>query len=130
MAEGMLVNIKHLSISTSDRRLVTDLSMSVHGGDCLALIGPNGAGKSTLVNEIVNRSAITNHTDVKFLPYDRPNVSGVIDLRRDITVGYLPQVISGEWISNVDRTFRKPSVIHRLFAAFGLIFDSDVEFIP
>jgi iron complex transport system ATP-binding protein len=47
-----LLEVRAVSYSAGERRLVDDLSLSVAPGEIVALVGPNGAGKSTLVRLI------------------------------------------------------------------------------
>lgn len=44
----MSIEVKNLSFSYGDRRVLTDVSFSVARGRLLAVLGPNGVGKSTL----------------------------------------------------------------------------------
>ncbi|HET7585116.1 MAG TPA: ABC transporter ATP-binding protein [Gemmatimonadaceae bacterium] len=44
-----LVEARALRRSFAGRRAVNDVSLMLHGGECLALFGPNGAGKTTLL---------------------------------------------------------------------------------
>ncbi len=57
---------------------MTDVNFSVNAGDRIALVGRNGAGKSTLLKILANQQQPT---------------SGVVTMARDLTVGYLPQVM-------------------------------------
>ncbi|AWB88840.1 ABC transporter ATP-binding protein [Salinibacterium hongtaonis] len=51
--DGRLV-FDHVSFSyTSDRPLITDLTLDVEPGHTVAIVGPTGAGKTTLVNLIM-----------------------------------------------------------------------------
>lgn len=47
-----LLELKDVSISLGDKRIVTKAKMQVDAGECVALTGPSGAGKSTLLQAI------------------------------------------------------------------------------
>lgn len=47
-----MVNIKSVSKSYNDKRVVEDVSLSIEKGTITSFIGPNGAGKSTLISMI------------------------------------------------------------------------------
>lgn len=48
-----LVELRAASFGYGDRRVVSDVDLSVHPGEVLALLGPNGSGKSTLVRGLL-----------------------------------------------------------------------------
>ena len=73
-----MVSIERLSVEFSARPLFTDVSFVINPKDRIALVGKNGAGKSTLLKIIAGMQQAT-----------RGNVS----MQRDVTVGYLPQVM-------------------------------------
>ena len=73
-----MVSIDQLSVEFSARPLFTDVSFVINPKDRIALVGKNGAGKSTLLKIIAGMQQAT-----------RGNVS----MQRDVTVGYLPQVM-------------------------------------
>ena len=73
-----MVSIDQLSVEFSARPLFADVSFVINPKDRIALVGKNGAGKSTLLKIIAGMQQAT-----------RGNVS----MQRDVTVGYLPQVM-------------------------------------
>lgn len=48
----MILEIKNLTVSFGDKKLLTDINLSVQNGARMLLGGHNGSGKSTLVNTI------------------------------------------------------------------------------
>ena len=47
------IAFEHVSFSYDDeRRILKDISFTLHSGDCIAIVGPSGSGKSTIVNLI------------------------------------------------------------------------------
>ena len=42
--------IEHIACQAEGNNILTDVSLTVNKGDCIALLGPNGHGKSTLLN--------------------------------------------------------------------------------
>ena len=52
MMAGTLV-IDRLSVDRGERRVVSDVSVTVAPGDILTVVGPNGAGKSSLLESVV-----------------------------------------------------------------------------
>jgi iron complex transport system ATP-binding protein len=47
------LEVKDLQVALDGRAVLTDVGLSVPGGDWLAVIGPNGAGKSTLLKAVM-----------------------------------------------------------------------------
>ena len=68
-----------LSKAFGDKKLFSDLSATVTGGERIALIGDNGTGKSTLVKLIMGE--------------ERPD-SGFLYLGPSVRKAYLPQIVS------------------------------------
>lgn len=44
-----MLSVKNLSFSYGRRKIISDINLSLNGGDFLAILGNNGAGKSTLL---------------------------------------------------------------------------------
>ncbi len=59
MNAGALV-VDKVSIAVGERRLISNLSFRVEGGEALSIMGPSGAGKSSLL------SFIGGHPDTAF----------------------------------------------------------------
>ena len=73
-----MINIDSISKEYSGKKLFNNLSIKFKEGMRIGLVGPNGAGKSTLLKIL--------------LGIDSPD-SGVIDIGKTTTIGYLPQEI-------------------------------------
>lgn len=71
-----LVSLENISVSFDQRRVLSDVSLSLRPGRILTLLGPNGAGKSTLVRVVLGLVA--------------PD-EGVINRDRSLRIGYVPQ---------------------------------------
>jgi ATP-binding cassette subfamily B multidrug efflux pump len=44
------IEIRHLNFSYGERRVLTDINLSIEPGQTVAIIGPTGSGKSTLIS--------------------------------------------------------------------------------
>ncbi len=73
-----MISIEHLTVEFSARPLFTDISYVINRKDRIALTGKNGAGKSTMLKIIAGLQTPT---------------SGAVNKPKDITIGYLPQVM-------------------------------------
>ena len=71
-----LARLDSVGLVLDGRAIVKTVSMEVYPGEVLALVGPNGAGKTTLFSIILG---------------DAEQDSGLIELERDIKIGFLPQ---------------------------------------
>jgi zinc transport system ATP-binding protein len=74
-----IIEIKNLHVQFDQLNVIQDASLTFSSNDQVALIGANGAGKTTLLKVI--------------LGLIKPN-SGVIHIGSDLSIGYLPQVLT------------------------------------
>jgi len=86
-----VLSVRHLSKSYYARKVVKDVSLTVHGGEIVGLLGPNGAGKTTSFHMIVGLI----HSDDGTIHINKREISGLpMDQRSHLGLGYLPQEAS------------------------------------
>ena len=73
-----MISVENLKVEFGVRPLFEDVSFVINKKDKIALVGKNGAGKSTLL---------------KILAGIQKPTSGTVAVPRDVSVGYLPQVM-------------------------------------
>lgn len=71
-----MVSVQDISVSFGSFDLLTGVSFLINDQDRIGLAGKNGAGKSTLLKIIAGLQSPT---------------AGIIDMSRDVSIGYLPQ---------------------------------------
>ena len=81
-----MITIQHLSKRFGKLQVLDDVSLTLLGGECVALIGPNGSGKTTLIKAILGM-VVPQWGEILF----KGNPIGQQwEYRRDI--GYMPQI--------------------------------------
>ena len=73
-----MVSVDNLKVEFGVTPLFEDVSYVINKRDRIALVGKNGAGKSTMLKILAGIQAPT---------------SGSVSVPRDVTIGYLPQVM-------------------------------------
>ncbi len=73
-----MISVNHLGMEFGSTALFSDVSFVVSPKERIALVGKNGAGKSTLL---------------KLMSGEIQPTSGTVDRMRDLSVGYLAQVM-------------------------------------
>lgn len=73
-----MISVENLKMEFSARALFQDVSFVINRDDRIALMGKNGAGKSTLLKILAGLQVPT---------------SGQVSVPRDVSIGYLPQVM-------------------------------------
>ena len=62
-----MLEIKNLSVSIDDKKIINNLSLNIERGKKIAIMGPNGSGKSTLSNIIAGKEDyIINEGEILF----------------------------------------------------------------
>lgn len=74
-----MIAVNHLTVDFGKQLLFNDVTFVISTKERVALVGKNGAGKSTLLKLIAGK--------------EEPS-SGSIARQKDLTIGYLPQVMS------------------------------------
>jgi ATP-binding cassette, subfamily F, member 3 len=90
-----MVSVQDISVSFGSFDLLTNISFLINDQDRIGLAGKNGAGKSTLLKIISGLQSPS---------------SGLIDMSKDVSIGYLPQQM------NVDDT---TTVLNETITAFS-----------
>jgi len=75
MKNGLILEVKNLSVVLDNQSIIENLSFEVEKGDVLTILGPNGAGKSVLLKTLIG-----------LLPY-----KGEIEWAKELKIGYVPQ---------------------------------------
>ena len=84
-----LLELKNISISFGERKILNNISFKINPGEILGLLGPNGAGKSTLFN-LITGILKPDFGTINFGNKDATNYP--IYLRtRTFKIGYVPQ---------------------------------------
>lgn len=73
-----MISVENLEVEFSAKPLFQGVSFVINPKDRIALVGKNGAGKSTMLKVLAGLQAPTG---------------GHVAVQRDVTVGYLPQVM-------------------------------------
>ena len=76
--DSVLISVEHLQVEFAAKPLFADVTFVVNKKDRIALVGKNGAGKSTLLKILAGLQSPTG---------------GNVAIPKDISVGYLPQVM-------------------------------------
>ncbi|WP_264272652.1 zinc ABC transporter ATP-binding protein ZnuC [Duffyella gerundensis] len=71
-----LVTLNNISVRFGERRVLSDISLTLQPGRILTLLGPNGTGKSTLVRVVLGLLPVSG---------------GTVERDRDLRIGYVPQ---------------------------------------
>ena len=71
-----MINLRNINLSFGSQEIFKDLSLAIHTNKKIGLIGNNGTGKTTLF---------------KILSKEYDQYSGVLELPKNISIGYLPQ---------------------------------------
>ena len=84
-----LLELKNISISFGQRKILDNISFKINQGEILGLLGPNGAGKSTIFN-LITGILKPDYGSVNFGNRNATNYP--IYLRtREFKIGYVPQ---------------------------------------
>ena len=78
-----LVTTNKITVKYGSHTVLRDVSINVKAGEIVTIVGPNGSGKTSLVKTIIG--AIEP-------------VSGSLNLKKDLSIGYIPQRL------NIDHT--------------------------
>ena len=73
-----MISVEGLTVEFNATPLFSDVSYVINKKDRIALVGKNGAGKSTMLKILAGLQSPT---------------SGVIAIPKEVTIGYLPQVM-------------------------------------
>jgi ATP-binding cassette subfamily F protein 3 len=76
----VLAQLRNVSLSFPDKKVLEDVSLTVYPGDRISLVGENGAGKTSIFRILKGRLA--------------PD-SGEVSLARGVRIGYLEQDFAG-----------------------------------
>lgn len=81
-----MITFRNISKQFGKLRALDDVSLTLEGGQCVALIGPNGSGKTTLIKTILGMVVPQSGT----LLFKGEPVGQQWEYRRNI--GYMPQI--------------------------------------
>lgn len=69
MAQQIIMNVKNISKSYTNKKAIQDISFTIHQGEVFGLLGPNGSGKTTTIR-VVTGLTKPNHGSVNIFDID------------------------------------------------------------
>ncbi len=81
-AESPVIELDHAELSFGDRRLWSNLDLTVRAGEFVAVLGPNGSGKTSLIRVLLGLQPLTA---------GRVLLDGAPPKRGSSHIGYVPQ---------------------------------------
>lgn len=78
-----IITLTDISITRENKRILTDVNLSVNRGDFMAVTGPNGGGKTTLMRLMLRLLCPTSGKVIYFDGEGRETAN--------LSIGYLPQ---------------------------------------
>ncbi len=84
-----LLEVKNISISFQERKILDNISFKINPGEILGLLGPNGAGKSTIFN-LITGLLKPDYGKVLFGNEDATDFP-IYTRTRKFKIGYVPQ---------------------------------------
>ena len=88
-----MIEIQHIFKDFGKFKVLKDISLTLNGGECVALIGPNGSGKTTLIKSVLGM-VVPSSGVIKF---DGESIQNKYSYRKEI--GYMPQI--GQYPENM-----------------------------
>lgn len=79
-----LIGLRHVSVSYGERRVLSDLNLSIRRGDHTLVRGPNGCGKTTLLNLINGDNPQVYANDVTVCGFKRGSGESVWDVKAQL----------------------------------------------
>ena len=79
----MLIEVHKLNVAYGKKKVLKNVNLTLSKNEIVTIVGPNGSGKTTLFKSIIGSIPIT---------------SGKISVKRNLKIGYVPQVL------NIDRS--------------------------
>ncbi len=103
-----------LGVSRGNRRVLSDVTLEIHPGECIGLIGPNGAGKTTLMRAALGLLPFEGHSSlaamapapraraVAWMPQAR-EIAWPVSVETLIALGRIPHLPRGASLRPEDR---------------------------
>ncbi len=87
------LRMSRVTVCAGDTRLLDDISLSLRGGELLAIIGENGSGKSTMMRTMAGYTRPHGGT----VTLDARCIHGMPAMHRSTAIGWMPQNLPVAW---------------------------------
>ncbi|ASJ74934.1 ABC transporter ATP-binding protein [Granulosicoccus antarcticus] len=99
MSDQLRLQASSVSITRSERTIVSDVSLQVFAGELVGLIGPNGAGKSTLLAALAGIDTTVQGS----IELDGCPLKNLSATERALQIAWIEQMGSVNWPVTVER---------------------------
>jgi iron complex transport system ATP-binding protein len=113
----MSINVTNLTVTKSNRNLISDISFTAEAGELIGIIGENGAGKSTLLNALSGLEPSENSVQInqtRLEDYTLEDLSehrAVLPQNNDLVFPFQAREVVGLGLSLTSLSLEQQSVI-------------------